>query len=450
MTYGRLLILFLEDNMGDSFLEKLADWDEKIEQLALGHGLDWFPILYETCDYYEMIGNMAYHGMPTHYGHWSFGKSFERTHAMYNAGLEGLPYELIINSNPSLAYLMEENPLYLQILIMCHCVGHSDFFKNNITFAHTRPSEVILRMRNAKRFIDGLVKDPSIGADKVERILDAAHSLSLNTPRRYKTYVLQKEKKKKLVEEIRAGVYTESKNPPDPLAIPIEEEWNILAFLADQSGFLEDWERELILFVEEDAQYFMPQIRTKIMNEGWASFWHYRLMHELELPDETHIPFLKMHNEVVRPHLGGINPYHLGFYLFQRIEERHGIEECFIAREALNDESFIRQYLQEEDCEDLNLFSFSLHKKDYIVDDVSDKEGWKPIKENLIKQVAANNIPVISVAGVEDGNILCLKHEHDGRDLELDYAEHVIHHVQTLWGDIVKLDTIIEDEPFEI
>ena len=436
--------------MSDFSLEELEEWDKKIEALALKAGLDWFPILYETCDYYEMIGNMAYHGMPTHYGHWSFGKSFERTHQMYNAGREGLPYELIINSDPSLAYLMEENPLYLQILIMCHCVGHSDFFKNNATFSHTRPEEIILKMRNAKRFMDRLVEDPSIGVEKVERILDAAHSISLNVPRRFERYVSQKEQRDELVLDIKLGKYADRKRSPDASRIPIKPEVNLLAFLADTSLHLEDWERELLILVAEDAQYFMPQIRTKIMNEGWASFWHYRLMHELDLPDDVHLPFLKMHNEVVRPHLGAINPYHLGFHLFRKIEERHGLEECFIARESLNDESFLRQYLTAEDCEELNLFSFSLHKKQYVVDDVSDEEGFKPIKENLIKQVAANNIPVITAHKVEEGNILALRHEHDGRDLELDYAEAVVNHVSVLWGDVVKLDTIIEDEPFEI
>ena len=435
--------------MSADFLKKLEEWDERIIELAESHNLDWYPIIYETCDYYEMIGNMAYHGMPTHYRHWSFGKSFERTHAMYNAGLEGLPYELIINSNPSLAYLMEENPFYLQVLIMCHCVGHSDFFKNNITFANTNADNVLLRMRNAKRFVDNLIEDPSVGVEKVERILDAAHAISLQVPRRHTRYIPQKEQKKELIFDIKHGAF-EGKESPDPRKIPVSPEPNILAFLAECSATLEDWERELLQFALEDAEYFMPQIRTKIMNEGWASYWHYRMMHELDLPDSMHIPFLKMHNEVVRPHLGSINPYHLGFYLFQKIEERHGLEECFIARESLNDESFLRQYLTEEDCVDLNLFSFGLDKKEFIIEDVSDHEGWKSVKQNLIKQVSANNIPSIVVEGVDEANILTLKHEHDGRDLELEYAESVVDHITTIWGDVVRLETIIEDEPFEI
>jgi stage V sporulation protein R len=432
-----------------SFLKELEKWDEILCKMAADHGLDWFPLAYETCDYYEMIGTMAYHGLPSHYGHWSFGKSFERNHMMYNMGQQGLPYELIINSNPSLAYLMEENPMYLQVLIMAHCIGHSDFFKNNITFAHTHPENIILRMRNAKRYIDGLTKDPSIGVEEVEKILDSAHSLSMNVPKRYVPYVKQKDQKAKLVEEIKSGAYN-GKRVPDIDRVPLEPETNILAFIADMSPNLEDWQRELLLIVEEEAHYFMPQIRTKIMNEGWASVTHYKLMHELELPSEFHIPFLKTHNEVIRPHPGSINPYHLGFHMFNKIEERYGLEECFIARESLNDESFIRQYLTQEDCEELNLFSYSLHRSEYKVDDVGDEEGWKNLRNDLARQVGGNGIPVIKVDKINEDGVLCLIHEHDGRDLELDYADQVVQHISALWGDVVKLDTIIEDEPFEI
>ena len=433
-----------------SFLKELEKWDETLCEMAEGHGLDWFELAYETCDYYEMIGSMAYHGMPSHYGHWSFGKSFERNHLMYNSGMQGLPYELIINSNPSLAYLMEENPMYLQVLIMAHCIGHSDFFKNNITFKHTHPENIILRMRNAKRYIDQLIEDPSIGVEQVERILDSAHALAFNVPRRYEPYVPQKKQKQGLVRDIKAGLYDGKPYIPDAEIVPIKPEVNILAFLADVSPNLEDWQREIIKIVEEEAHYFMPQIRTKVMNEGWASYWHYRLMHELELSSDMHIPFLKTHNEVIRPHTGAINPYHLGFHMFRKIEERYGLEECFIARESLNDESFIRQYLTQEDCEELELFSYSLQRDEYKVDDVGDDQGWKNIREDLIKQVGGNSIPIIMIDAVDEQNVLCLIHEHDGRDLELDYADAVVQHISNLWGDVVKLDTIIEDEPFEI
>ena len=184
--------------MSDWSLKDLEKWDEKICKVAEGFGLDWFPIVYETCDYYEMIGHMSYHGMPSHYNHWSFGKSFERTHQMYNLGMEGLPYELIINSNPSISYLMRENPFYLQVLIMAHCVGHSDFFKNNRTFELTNPDNIVSSLRNAKKRIQSYIEDPSIGIEEVERVVDAAHTLQFQTYRYPQKYVSNKKKKEEL------------------------------------------------------------------------------------------------------------------------------------------------------------------------------------------------------------------------------------------------------------
>ncbi len=151
-----------------------------------------------------------------------------------------------------------------------------------------------------------------------------------------------------LIVKIKSG--DEKYRDYNPDFFPIVPEIDLLAFIGEMALNLEDWERDLIEIVRQESFYFMPQIRTKIMNEGWASFWHYRLMHNLDLPQKYHIPFIKSHNQVVRPHLGRVNPYHLGFYLFSKIEERHGLEECFIAREVCHDESFLRQYLTKEDC----------------------------------------------------------------------------------------------------
>ena len=435
--------------MNEWSLETLAEWDDRICNIASGHGLDWLPILYETCDYYAMIGNMAYHGMPTHYSHWSYGKGFERTHYMYNAGVEGLPYELIINSNPSIAYLMRENPLYLQILIMAHCVGHADFFKNNRMFKDTRPDTVVARFRNAKKRIQGYIEDPSIGITRVEKILDSAHAIQFQIP----SFPYDRPTHKKLKEKYTCLIKNDKKEEFinfDIEKIPLEKDYDILGFILEHHGRLEDWEKDIIEIVRDHVRYFIPQMQTKIMNEGWACFWHYRLMHELELPQELHIPFLKSHNQVIRPHLGAINPYHLGFYMFNKIEEQFGLEECFVARECSHDEAFIRQYLTEEDCLELNLFSFANKKGEYTIDEISDKDGWKLVRESLIQNVGINSIPRIFVSEIEPGNILRLGHDHDGRDLELTYADEVVLHVGNLWDDIAKLITIIEDEPWEI
>jgi len=363
--------------------------------------------------------------------------------------MEGLPYELIINSNPSIAYLMRENPLYLQILIMAHCVGHSDFFKHNRMFSLTRPETVTGRFRSARNRIQKYIEDPSIGITKVEQIIDAAHTIGHQLLRYPIVSLSEKEKKKNILEKIKENPTCEY-SKLDLENIPIEPEYDLLGFIIEFSSALEDWQRDILEIVKDESYYFMPQIQTKIMNEGWASYWHYRTMHELNLPQKYHLPFLKSHNQVIRPHIGGINPYHLGFKMFEKIEERYGIEECFLARQVHHDASFLRQYLTREDCEELNLFSYSEKKDGITIDDISDKEGWKIIKRDLTKQVGAGSIPVIYVESIDAGGVLVLHHDHDGRDLKLDYAGKVVDHVKSLWGNEVKLITLIDQEPFEI
>lgn len=429
-------------------VEDLKVWDDKIIEIAKNYGLDWHPINYEVCDYYSMIGHMSYHGMPTHYDHWSYGKSFERTHQAYNAGVEGLPYELIINSNPSIAYLMRENPLYLQILIMAHCVGHSDFFKNNRMFKNTRAESVIGRFRAAKKRIQEYVEDPYIGIEKVEETIDACHALQYQILRdgsERKTHAELVEYYKGLEQRDSEGnlVLFDLDSPP------LEPDADIMGFIAEH-GKLPDWQRDIIEIVRDESYYFMPQIQTKIMNEGWASFWHYTICHDLNLSDDLHLPFLRMHNAVIRPHMGGLNPYHLGFVIFQDIKERYGIEECFIARESCNDIAFIRQYLTHELCQELNLFSWSEKKEAYTIDEISDEDGWKKVRTDMCGSIADAKLPVIKVSEIMLDGTLVLEHEHDGRDLELDYADHTVEHAKTLWGNNVILNTIIEGDLWEI
>jgi stage V sporulation protein R len=424
----------------DYKLSDLEEWDEKIMALAEKHGLDPFPITYEFIDYYSMIGAMAFHGMPSHFNHWSFGKSFERTHQSYNLGMEGLPYELILNSAPSLAYMMRENPLYLQVLIMAHCVGHSDFFKNNRTFRGTRPDTIVGRSRAAKKRFQAYVEDPSIGIDKVEATIDACHAVQFQVQkpgwiRRTRDEIIEEHKFR-------------LKNDPDMPDLdtsrnPLEPDYDILGFISENAR-LPDWKRDVIEVCRDEGKYFWPQIQTKVMNEGWASYWHYTILHELNLPPELHVAFIKSHNQVIRPHLGGINPYHLGFHLFQRIKDRMGMEECFLAREVHNDASFIRQYLTQEDCEDLNLFSYSRKRNDDVsVDDVSDEEGWESVRRDLVKQVGGGSIPVLFIQDCKRNGTLSLGHEHDGRDLDINETKCTLEHVRYLWDNTVVLNTAL-------
>jgi stage V sporulation protein R len=434
--------------MSDWTVADLQKWDDKICRVGEDFGLDWFPIDYEIIDYAEMLGAMAYTGLPTHYRHWSYGKEYERTHTLYNMGQTGLPYEMIINSNPSIAYLMRENALYIHILTMAHCVGHSDFFKQNRMFAHTDPDNIIGSFKSAAKYVRQLIEDPSIGIDRVEKILDAAHSVKYQVPRypgiKYKT-------REELVEIEKDKMLENPKYKPDLSKTPLQPEYNILRFIAEHSKHLEEWERNLILIVEESSKYFIPQALTKIMNEGWACTIHQKIINELNLPDSLYLPFVKLHNQVIRPHLGQINPYHLGYKLFQKIIEEKGFEEAMTIREVHNDITFLRFYIDEEFMRDNNYFSYSFDKskQSSVVDDISDAEGWESVRDEMIKNVGLNRLPVVFVDELEKDGTLSLVHEHDGRDIELNYARKVFEFIETLWGDNVKLITIVEDEIWE-
>ena len=433
-----------------TYEEELLYWDDKICDLAKSYNLDWHPIDYEICGYHDMIGYMAYTGLPSHYSHWSYGKSFERIHSSYNAGVEGLPYEMIINSNPSIAYLMSENPMGLQVMIMAHCIGHSDFFKNNRMFKHTDADNVLGKFRNAAKRVNSYISNPNIGIDAVERVLDSAHALKYQ--QNFEFSIKRKsnsEQRQDLIKKINndtSGKYDKSMVNK----FPIEPDYNILDFIADNSRNLENWEIDLLKIVSHEGSYFIPQAMTKIMNEGWASFWHYKMMMELDVPQEYKLGFLKSHNQVLRPFTGRINPYHLGFKTFIWIEENLGLEECFIARECHNDASFLRHYLNKELCQELNLFSYSKKKTKWSIDEISDDEGWKEVRDDLIQTVGLGSLPKIYIEELMDDYMLVIKHEHDGRDMDLQYAEKVCEHIIDLWGDDFKLLTVIEDELFEI
>ena len=441
-------------SLSDYSTKDLSEWDDKICEIARGYGLDWFDINYEICDYYEMIGHMSYHGMPSHYNHWSYGKTFERTHLNYNMGQSGLPYEMIINSNPSIAYLMMQNPLYLQILIMAHCVGHSDFFKNNRCFKDTDPDHVVSRMRNAKKRIQGYIEDPSIGQEKVESFLDSLHAIKYQTNR----YGIPRQTRDeiKTLEIKRFNAYKKKGLLLDYDELEtrrlLKPDHDMLSFFTEYyPDKFSNWQLDLFEIVKQDSWYFMPQIQTKILNEGWASFWHYKILHDLKLPDSMHLPFLKMHNAVVRPHLGGVNPYHVGFYIFQKMEREHGLERCFEIRDNHDDVAALRMLLDEEDFRELNFFAYE-NKKDgsAVVTEVTDHDDWKTVRNEMIVNTGINMIPHIYVDRVDSDGTLVLKHEHDGRDLDLDYADKVMDHVRTMWDKEVKLFTIIEEEVWEI
>jgi len=438
-------------------LQELQEWNEKIEALAEKNGLHPYPQEFEICDYEEMINYEAYMGMPARYPHWSFGKAYERKKTFYRYNLSGLPYEMVINANPCLAYLMKDNTLLLQILTMAHVYGHNDFFCNNRLFKEGTRAELVLEMfKSHARRIRSYISDPSIGYNKVERVLDAAHALRLQCDRLpgQKSEDEKSQKARLLQQALPPAAphpLLEKSKPwqiPDFNRIPLEPEEDIILFLMRYAP-LSEWEKDILQMVREESAYFLPQIETKIMNEGWASFWHYRILNQLDLPQPLYLEFIVRHNQVLRPHEGGINPYHLGFTIFTDLEKRHPQDPDFLfkVRQQERDTSFIRRYLTAELCEQLNLFAY--HKKgprDYVITDIADEEGWKQIRDTLAGQVGMGMIPNIKVMEVQKAErVLILEHEWEGKELQIKYAHETLHYIARLWGGKVRLRTKVRN-----
>ena len=317
------------------------------------------------------------------------------------------------------------------------------------------------------------VEDPSIGLEKVERILDAAHALSLQCRRNLSI-------RKQTETEQRIAKLENSKPSTDPFQsihrrkdwvspdldkVPLYPEEDILLFIRDHNPQLADWERDLLTMVHEQAQYFIPQIETKIMNEGWASFWHKRILEALDLPQGLRLEFFVRHTQVLSPTPGAINPYYVGMKVWEDIEKRWthpspeevkefgpkketASEKLIEVREVERDSSFLRRYLTEELIRELNLFEYQSRGNEKVVSRVADQENWQAIKDTLLQNVGTGTIPVIKVEDADYNNnrSLFLKHYHDGRDLQIEYAEKTLQYLRQLWGRDVVLETVVNDK----
>jgi stage V sporulation protein R len=376
---------------------------------------------------------------------------------------------MVINSNPSLAYLMRDNTLLLQILTIAHVYGHNDFFKNNFTFQTTRPEYVLEMFKAHASRVRSYMEDPSIGVERVERILDAAHALSLQCRRNLAITKLPIDKERERLSE---HIPFESSSDPaeqDPTEalhhrLPPSPEADLLLFIRDFNSLLSEWEKDLLSIVDEQAKYFLPQIETKIMNEGWASFWHREILTGLELPEGLQLEFLVRHNQVVRPAPGGLNPYHLGLELWDSIYrdvtgenvtpgELHDMPEArqkmMEVRAADRDTSFLRRFLTPDLMRELDLFQHEAKGDDLVITHVADEESWQDIKETLLQTIGMGAIPVIKIEDVDHkkGGSLHLKHYHDGRDLQLEAAQKTLSYIHQLWGRDVGLETFLAEKP---
>jgi stage V sporulation protein R len=457
--------------MANYELTELVEWDRVIRDKAAAFGLDWFPQEFEICDHNGMLGYMAYSGMPSHYPHWSYGKSYEKLKTLYDYGVNGLPYEMVINSSPAIAYLMRDNTLLLNVLTMAHVYGHNDFFKNNFTFKSTRAELTIETFKAHALRVRRYAEDPSIGIEKVERILDSAHAMSWQCRRNLAIRKLTHEEQTERAIDAAQPRQDPFKNlhvrpefhEPDLHKVPLEPDEDVLLFIRDHNPYLAEWEKDLLTIVDEEAKYFLPMMETKIMNEGWASYWHKQILESLDIDQGLRIEFIVRHNQVLRPIPGQINPYHLGFKIWEDIYRRHteptpdevkkygaptknGKDKIFEVREVERDTSFLRRYLTEEIMRELDMFQYEARGDDYVVSKVSDEDNWKTVKETLIKNVGTGSIPVIKVEDADFGHnrTLYLKHYHDSRDLQLEYAEKTLGFVYRLWGRECVLESTLQ------
>ncbi|MGL6185217.1 MAG: SpoVR family protein [Clostridium chrysemydis] len=431
-------------------LRDLEKWNEKIEVEARKLGLNYYPQEFDVVGFNEMIGYEAYVGMPSKYPHWSYGKSYEKTKTLYSLNLTGLPYEMVINSNPCLAYLMKDNTLMLQILTMAHVYGHNDFFKNNRLFKEGTNADRTLEMfKLDSEIIRGYINDPSIGYEKVEKVLDAAHSVKYSIKRAIGVKEISDlEIRERRIKDYKSSIETrdfldmdKEVIPPIIDKIPLEPRDDVVGFIIEY-GNLEEWEKNILRIVKRETEYFMPQIETKTMNEGWACYCHYNICKNLKLDQELFIEFIKRHNDVVSPIPGGLNPYYIGFKIFMDLEEKYGREKLFEVRALERDSSFIRKYLTRELCEELNLFQYGKRSFDFVVEEVADELGFESIRDNLAFSSGIGSIPHIRVIDLNKRDFtLTLEHVFDGRELEISYAKETLKNLGKLWGYKVKLIT---------
>ncbi|CAM3684546.1 SpoVR family protein [Marinicrinis lubricantis] len=426
---------------------------EHITGIAKDFGLDFFPMRYEICPA-DIIYTFGAYGMPTRFSHWSFGKAFYRMKTQYDLGLSKI-YELVINSNPCYAFLLEGNSLIQNKLIVAHVLAHCDFFKNNARFRNTNRDMVETMSATAERIRK---YEMEYGIDKVETFLDAVLGIqehidpSVIRPKQNHPAQESKPASKKTSEyddlwaldEFHAEKITEPTDfEVEPF--PAKPEKDLLLFIEAHSTVLKDWQRDIITMLRDEMLYFWPQIETKIMNEGWASYWHIRIMRELDLTSEETIEYAKLNSGVVQPSTHSLNPYYLGLKIFEDIEERWGREKMFEVRELDSDISFLRNYLTKELVEDLDLYVFEKQGPEWKITD----KAWENVRDQLVFSKVNGGFPYLTVT---DGNYngqgeLYLLHSFEGIELDLKYIEKTLPYVYRLWGKPIHLETTVEQKP---
>ncbi|MDN4607856.1 SpoVR family protein [Sporosarcina highlanderae] len=440
---------------------------EEITEIAKGFGLDFYPMRYEICPA-DIIYTFGAYGMPTRFSHWSFGKQFHKMKLQYDLGLSQI-YELVINSNPCYAFLLESNTLIQNKLIIAHVLAHCDFFKNNARFANTRRDMVESMTATAERIAN---YEMLYGKDEVERFIDAVLAIQEHIDPslvrwRYGNEDVEDEEavpvvRKTAYDDLWEIEHRKLKPPVETTRkrFPPQPEKDILLFILENSRELSEWQRDILTMIREEMLYFWPQMETKIMNEGWATYWHQRILREMDLTTDETIEFAKLNANVIQPSKTSINPYLLGLKIFEDIERRYdnptkemmeygvtpnsGREKMFEVREMDSDISFIRNYLTKDIVQQEDMYVFEKKGSYYKI---SDKE-FLNVQERLIAQRINGGFPFIVVFDgdyVRNGE-LYLVHKFEGTELDVPYLENVLPYVHQLWGRIVHLETYVDSK----
>ena len=399
--------------------ESLRGQAVRIQGLARSAGLDFPEIDFRLLDARDVNAVAAYGGFPVRYPSWRFGMDFERLEKTYQYGLSRI-YELVINTDPVVAYLVRTNSHLEQKLVIAHVCGHADFFKHNSWFAATDRG-MLARMGWHATLVRRAMDEE--GQDRVEEFLDLALSLeTLIDP-----YLPLRERL--------AGERRRELAPPT---------YDVLGFLAAHAP-LEVWQRNLLEMVRSEAYYFQPQRMTKIMNEGWASFWHARLLTGGVLEDSEVVDFADCHSGATADSPGRVNPYKLGIELF-RAAERQGLD-IFRLRRVHNDASLIDLLVDAEFVLRQKLFLYGANAKTGRTEVVERDPGR--VKAKLMQDLSWGGLPQIELVTVGEAEPrgLCLLHHHDGRDLDLDAARATLLCIERLWQAPVRLSTHESGEP---
>ncbi len=489
--------------------EELKEMQARVRSVAAGAGLDFFDVIFEMVDPEEMSMLAAYGGFPTRYPHWRFGMEFEQLHKSYTYGLSKI-YEMVINTDPCYAYLMNCNSATDQKMVMAHVYGHCDFFKNNMWFAHTNRKmvdEMANHATRVRRLID------RFGAERVEEFIDCCLSVENLIDIHASAIRRQPRTDDPLVESLRQRAaegeeldlpderhfkvevdrsYMDSFINPaaDVLArreealerslemkpVPERPERDVLGFILEHAP-LHGWEQDILAIIREEAHYFAPQGQTKIMNEGWATFWHTRLMTE-ELGTASEIvDYAENHSGTVAMSPYRLNPYKLGLELFRDIEfrwdtgrhgrewaecdelkkrkewfvdERGGLEKVFEIRRIYNDLQFVDAFLTEDFCRTHGFFAYGYDRtsRQYVIE----SRQFREVKEKLLSSLTNFGQPIVDVvdANFENRGELLLKHTHTGADLKMDWAETTLGNLTRLWKRPVHLVTSMNGRPLRI